>query len=90
MRNSCKLEITPKDANDDWGYKLKVGNFTLYQCDKIYEKTKNINEREQLADFHVKNICMKLEEALSVENTDTKQLLDFSIRRYSGGSKRVA
>lgn len=86
--NQFKLEITPKDANDDWGYKLKVGNFTLYQCDKIYEKTKNINEREQLADFHVKNICMKLEEALSVENPDTKQLLDFSIRRYSGGSEK--
>ncbi|MFS1563310.1 MAG: hypothetical protein ACL7AX_06685 [Candidatus Arsenophonus phytopathogenicus] len=49
--NQFKLEITTKDANDDWGYKLKVGNFTLYQCDKIYEKTKNINEREQLADF---------------------------------------
>ncbi|MFS1538763.1 MAG: hypothetical protein ACL7BU_08830 [Candidatus Phlomobacter fragariae] len=85
--NQFKLEITPKDANEDWGYKLKVGDFTLYNCDKVYEKTKNIDERDKLADFHVKNICMKLEEALSVENPDIKQLLNFTIK-CSGGSEK--
>ncbi|HGJ5875496.1 MAG TPA: hypothetical protein ACHBX0_02665 [Arsenophonus sp.] len=84
--NQFKLGITPKDANEDWGYKLKIGDFTLYNCDKIFEKTKNIDERDKLADFHVKNICMKLEEALSVENPDIKQLLNFTTK-CSGSSE---
>lgn len=85
--NQFKLEITPKDANEDWGYQLKVGDFTLYNCDKVFEKTKSIDERDQLANFHVKNISMKLEEALSAENPDIKQLLNFTIR-YTAGSEK--
>ncbi|WGL95392.1 hypothetical protein [Arsenophonus nasoniae] len=85
--NQFKLEITPKDANEDWGYQLKVGDFTLYNCDKVFEKTRSIDERDQLANFHVKNISMKLEEALSVENHDIQQLLNFTIRCLAGSEK---
>lgn len=85
--NQFKLEITPRDANEDWGYQLKVGDFNLYNCDKVFEKTRSIDERDQLANFHVKNISMKLEEALSVENPEIKQLLNFTIRCLAGSEK---
>ncbi|WP_440867930.1 hypothetical protein [Symbiopectobacterium purcellii] len=83
------LEITPKDINQDWGYKLKVGDLTLYQCDKVFEKTRNLEERNKISDFHAKNIAMKLQEAfIQTGDFSDKEFLNASIRCAVDGNEK--
>lgn len=83
------LEITPKDINQDWGYKLKVGDITLYQCDKVFEKTRNPEERNKISDFHAKNIVMKLQEAfIQTGDFSDKEFLNASIRCAVDGNEK--
>ncbi|HGJ5863626.1 MAG TPA: hypothetical protein ACHBZ9_00320 [Arsenophonus nasoniae] len=55
------LEIGEKDVNNDWGYKLKIDGLTLYECDKVFEKTHSYEEKVNLPIFCAKKIMMEVE-----------------------------
>ncbi|HGJ5857369.1 hypothetical protein QE197_20270 (plasmid) [Arsenophonus nasoniae] len=84
------LEISEKDVNDDWGYKLKIDDFTLYSCDKVFEKTKSYEERAKLPFFcakktmiEVEGVYNKFKDTLEDQESDSfKRIITENIEHY--------
>ncbi|WP_440866515.1 hypothetical protein [Symbiopectobacterium purcellii] len=69
------LEIGEKDVNTDWGYKLKIDGLTLYECDKVFEKTHSYEEKANLPIFCAKKIMIEAERNYNKfkENLENKE-----------------